>query len=105
MSQVSAPPYRKTLVTLTQLSALARRLQQQPQLVQHQRHVHSVTPEPLGTEQEGHGRLELSRQEQHLEIQEGLLAGGEMRLSCWTQDKRKGVRLDVSLSVEVFQHY
>jgi len=79
-------------MTLTQLSALARRLQQQPQLVQDQRHVHGVTPKSLDAKQESHGRLELSRQEQHLEIQEGLLACGEMGLSCWKPDEREGER-------------
>lgn len=72
---------------LTQLSALAGRLEQQLQLVQDQRHVHGVAAESLHPEQEGHRRLELSRQEQHLEIEEGLLAGGEMGLSCWEEDR------------------
>lgn len=75
---------------LTQLGALTRRLQQQPQLVQHQGHVHGVAAQPLHPKQEGHGRLELSRQEQHLEVQEGLLAGREMGLSCWTRRRRGG---------------
>lgn len=74
---------KQAWVSLTQLSALARRLEQQLQLVQHQCHVHGVAAQPLHPEQEGHGRLELSGQEQHLEIQEGLLAGREMGLACW----------------------
>lgn len=41
-----------------------------------------VTPQPLHAEQEGQRRLELGRQEQHLEVQEGLLAGQEMGLPC-----------------------
>lgn len=75
-------------MTLTQLGALARRLEQQPQLVQHQRHVHGVAAQPLHAEQEGHGRLELGRQEQDLEVEEGVLAGSEVGLSCWRGDER-----------------
>lgn len=67
---------------LTQLSALAGRLEQQLQLVQHQRHVHGVAAQSLHPEQEGHGRLELGGEEQHLEVEEGLLAGREMGLAC-----------------------
>lgn len=70
-------------LSLTQLSALARRLEQQLQLVQRQRHVHGVAAQSLHSEQEGHRCLELRGQEQHLEVQEGLLAGREMGLSCW----------------------
>ena len=83
---LSAPRYKIKVVTLTELSALSGRLQQQPQLVQNQRHVHGVTPKSLDTKQERHGRLKLSREEQHLEVEEGLLAGREVGLSCW--DKR-----------------
>lgn len=65
---------------------MARWLQQQPQLVQDQRHMHGVTPKSLHAKQEGQRRLELGRQEQNLEIQEGLLAGQEMGLSCQEAD-------------------
>ena len=68
---------------LTELGALARRLEQQPQLVEDQGHVHAVAAQALHAEQEGHGRLELGRQEQHLEVQEGLLAGREVGLPWW----------------------
>lgn len=81
---------------LTQLGALTRRLQQQPQLVQYQGNVHGVAAQPLHPKQEGHGRLELSRQEQHLEVQEGLLAGREMGLSYWTRRRGGG---DVSVGI------
>jgi len=67
---------------LTELGTLAGGLEQQPQLVEHQGHVHAVAPQPLHAEQEGHGRLKLGRQEQHLEVQEGLLAGREVGLPC-----------------------
>lgn len=82
------------VITLTQLSALARGLQQQPQLIQDQRHVHRMTPKSLNAKQERHRSLKLSSQEQHLEIQERLLAGREMGLSCWTKGEREGVGLD-----------
>lgn len=88
LSRVDTPYKIMATVTLTQLSALARRLQQQPQLIQDQCHVDSVTPKPLDTKQERHRRLKLSCQEQHLEIQERLLARGEMGLSCWKEDQR-----------------
>lgn len=86
--EATLPPVEKQrALQLTQLSALAGRLEQQLQLVQDQRHVHSVAAESLHPEQECHRRLELSRQEQHLEIEEGLLAGREMGLSCWEDDR------------------
>lgn len=66
---------------------MAGRLQQQPQLVQDQRHVHGMAPESLHAKQERHRRLELSRQEQNLEVQEGLLAGHEVGLSCQEADE------------------
>lgn len=44
--------------------------------------MHGVTPESLNSKQESHRRLKLSRQEQHLEIQEGLLARRKMGLAC-----------------------
>jgi len=72
-------------IILTQLSALTRRLQQQPQLVQDQRNMHSVAAKSLHTKQESHRCLKLSCQEQHLEIQEGLLARREMGLACGTR--------------------
>lgn len=74
---------------LTQLGALTGRLQQQPQLVQDQGHVHGVAAEPLHTEQERHGCLELSRQEQHLEVQEGVLDRREVGLACRTGSLEK----------------
>lgn len=46
-----------------------------------------VTSQSLHAEQEGQRRLELSRQEQHLEVEEGLLAGQEVGLSCQDADK------------------
>lgn len=78
---------------LTQLSALTGRLQQQPQLIQDQGHVHGVAAQPLHTEQERHGCLKLSRQEQHLEVQEGVLDRCEVGLTCQRDVWRKsGVR-------------
>lgn len=71
---------------LTQLSALTGRLEKQPQLVENQGDVDGVAAESLHAEQERHGRLELSRQEQDLEVQEGLLARREMRLACRSKD-------------------
>ena len=50
--------------------------------------MHSMTPKSLDTKQERHCCLKLSRQEQNLEIQEGLLARREMGLSCWKEDTR-----------------
>lgn len=43
--------------------------------------MHGVAPQPLHAEQEGYGRLELGRQEQHLEVQERLLACREVGLA------------------------
>ncbi|TNN68257.1 hypothetical protein EYF80_021579 [Liparis tanakae] len=80
------------LIYDSRLEGGGEEIRQQPQLVQDQRHVHGVTPKPLHAKQESHGRLELSRQEQHLEIQEGLLARGEMGLSCWKPDERERER-------------
>lgn len=78
------------VTALTQLSTLTGRLEQQPQLVQDQRHVHSMTPKSLNAKQESHRRLKLSCQEQHLEIQEGLLARREMWFPCLKKDERGG---------------
>lgn len=73
-------------VILTQLSTLTGRLEKQPELVENQGDVDGVAAESLHTEQERHGSLKLSGQEQHLEVQEGLLARREMGLAY----RRKG---------------
>lgn len=49
--------------------------------------MHGVTAQTLHPEQEGDGCLELRSQEQHLEVQEGLLAGREVRLSWGAEEK------------------
>ncbi len=56
--------------------------------------MHSVTPKSLNAEQESHRCLKLSCQEQHLDIQEGLLARREMGLSCGTKNEREEVGLE-----------
>lgn len=84
-------------MSLTQLRALARRLEQQPQLVEHQRHVDGVAAQPLHAEQEGQRRLELGRQEQHLEVEEGLLAGQEVGLPC--QEGKPGLTFSVPKNI------
>lgn len=50
--------------------------------------MHSMTPKSLDTKQESHRSLKLSCQEQHLEIQEGLLTRREVGLSCWEERER-----------------
>lgn len=42
----------------------------------------SVAAQPLHAEEKGDGRLELRGQEQHLEVEEGLLVHCEVGLAC-----------------------
>lgn len=77
---MAPPPH-----TLTELRTLPGGFQKQLQLEEHQGHVDGVAAQPLHAEEEGDGRLELRRQEQHLEVEEGLLVHREVGLA-WGRD-------------------
>ncbi len=78
-------PPRESSITervLTELRLAAARRQEQLELVQHDGDVHGVAAQPLEARQELDGRLELRRQQQHLEVHERLLVRVEVRLPC-----------------------
>ena len=55
--------------------------QQEVELVEDERYVNGVAANTLDARHELNGRLELGGQEQHLEVEEGLLVGIEVTLS------------------------
>lgn len=72
---------------LTKLCALSRWFKKQLEFVQHQRHVDGMAAQTFHPKEKRYGRFELRGQEKHLEVQEGLVAGREMRFT-WKQLKR-----------------
>lgn len=66
---------------LTELRALSRGFQKQLQFKEHQRHVDGVAAQPLRAEEKGDRGLELRREEEHLEVEEGLLVHREVGLA------------------------
>lgn len=71
---------------LTELSTLSRGLQKQLQLKEHQGHVNGMAAQPLHAEEKGNCGFKLRGQEQHLEVEEGLLVHREVGL---TWERRK----------------
>lgn len=71
---------------LTELRALSRGFQKQLQFKEHQRHVDGVAAQPLRAEEKGDRGLELRREEEHLEVEEGLLVHREVGLAWGAGD-------------------